>query len=112
MRPQRQLDSREKAKRTMEKLWQDQEKTLYLRVNGNSMGDSLPHGSTIEVKFSHHPRLRRGGLVYFRRGNLRICHRVLFAFGPLCIEKGDANRYPHMCFRNSILGVARLVVLK
>ena len=99
------LSRREMAKRAVEANWQRTRTMVSLAVTGTSMGDTIPRGSTIEVAFHEKPRPRRGDIIYFRRGELRVAHRLLMAVGPICVEKGDANRYPGLCLRQSVLGL-------
>lgn len=98
------LSLHEAAKRFVEQRWREVNAVQSLKINGISMGSAIPHGSTVRIRFSHRPRLRRGEVVYLRRGELRVAHRLVAALGPLCIEKGDANKYPRLCLRSDIIG--------
>ncbi|MBN2309546.1 MAG: S24 family peptidase [Candidatus Hydrogenedentes bacterium] len=98
------LSRRELAKRVVEGHWQRQHATIPLVVNGESMGSAVPHGSTVRVAFHERPRLHRGDIVYLRRGDMRVVHRLVAVLGPLCIERGDAARRARLCLRSSILG--------
>lgn len=96
---------RELAKQAVERYWQLHRTTVTLNVVGQSMGGSIPDGSRITVQFGTNCALQNGTVMYFRRGRKRIVHRLRFAIGPICIEKGDARRLPGICMRSSILGV-------
>jgi len=107
MMGRRKLAPREKAKRVVEGRWQAAGKCVRLRVRGASMGEALPDGTPIDVQFSEKPVLRRGTVVYLRRGDQRVAHRLVARFGPLCLERGDATRYPRLCLCSSIIGIVR-----
>lgn len=101
------LEVREVAKRVVEREWQRSRATMPIQIQGESMGATLPAGTFVEVDFSERPRLSRGDIIYFRKGPLRVAHRLLVRLGPLCVEKGDANRRPGWCLYSDILGTAR-----
>lgn len=96
---------REIAKRVIEQVWQRRGECVPIRVMGNSMASTLPPSSVVWVTFGTDLQLERGRIVYIRRGNLRIVHRILYSFGYFCIEKGDNNRKARLCLRSSILGI-------
>ncbi len=102
----RRLSRRELAKRAVELQWQRRGAIILLRVSGNSMGSTLPHGSDVQIEFDIAPAVRPGDIVYLRQAETRVIHRLTAAAGPLCLEKGDANRFPRLCLRSSILGKA------
>ncbi|MCP4639497.1 MAG: S24 family peptidase [bacterium] len=101
----RRLSRRELAKRVVETEWQRTRAVVALKVDGCSMGTTIPDGSTIQVSFHEFPPLRRGDLIYLRRGETRVVHRLMLAVGPVCLEKGDANCYPRLCWRKAVIGV-------
>lgn len=98
------MGHRDLAKRVIEEIWQRQEFVAELRVAGSSMGEALPDGSTILVTFKMRPKLCIGSLVYIRKGEIRVAHRLIAVIGPLCLEKGDANLWPRLCLRRDIIG--------
>lgn len=99
------MNRRELAKRVVESRWQETGRVWCFRVRGASMGSALPDGSLVRVCFCRSARLRSGSIVYLRRGERRIVHRLLWRFGPVCVERGDAERRSRLCLRSSILGV-------
>lgn len=101
------LESRELAKRAIEQEWQRAGATISITIQGNSMGSTLPAGTVVLVQFSKKPRPKRGDIIYFRKGPLRVAHRLLARLGPFCIEKGDANNYIGVCRYSDILGIVK-----
>ncbi|MBI2436089.1 MAG: hypothetical protein HYV26_24795 [Candidatus Hydrogenedentes bacterium] len=96
---------RERARRTVEDQWHLREERRCFTVAGLSMGRALSPGASIQVCFSHQLRIGHGDVIYFRRGHgLRVVHRCLACFGPIIVEKGDANWLPGWCFRRDVLG--------
>ncbi len=98
------MKAREKAKRCLEDSWKQIGLLKALEVSGRSMGDALPDGSLAYIRYGACKTLRHGALVLFRHGEQRIVHRLLFRFGPLFVEKGDANRYPKIRWTKELLG--------
>lgn len=101
----RRLPSKEKARRVLEKYWQEMNIVRKITVHGRSMGDTLPSGCEIEVYFGNSIPLYRGEIIYFRRRTKRIIHRLILVCGPWCIEKGDALLIPWVVRRSDVIGV-------
>lgn len=95
---------RELAKRVVEDRWRNHDGEVVLRVTGRSMGASLPAGTRVRLAMSFNGQLRRGDIVCIRRGQKRVVHRLVAVLGPVCVEKGDANRFPRLCWRSAIVG--------
>ena len=91
-------------KRRLERHLQATGGTVRFTVRGNSMGDTIRNGETVLVQFAPSSKITRGMVGYIRRGDKRIVHRILAVLGPICLEKGDANRSPRLCLRRNIVG--------
>lgn len=95
---------RERARRTVERRWQEQNRVVDLLVRGASMGNVISDGERVSVRFSEHPCVDQNQLVYIRNGERRIVHRVLFRLGPIFVEHGIANDYRGIHWTSSAIG--------
>lgn len=95
----------DKARRAVEEAWRHDRKTMLKRVTGRSMSPTLPPGSEVEIRYALDPKPKFGEVICFRRGCARVLHRFILRFGPVCVEKGDANRWPGICLYRDILGI-------
>jgi len=106
------LTPKEMAKRVVEESWRNGGECIRLEVSGGSMGRTIPPGSTVVVRFGRRPRVKRGCLIYFRRGERRIVHRLVLNLGLLFVEKGDAIYGIGLCMRSQVLGVVASIIRK
>lgn len=74
-------------------------------VAGKSMGHTLPEGTCVRIRLASRPPFQKRDIVCIRRNGHFVLHRLLFCIGPVCVEKGDGNRYPGLCWRRDIVGL-------
>lgn len=85
--------------------WRAAGKDITATVSGRSMEPTLPYGTQVGIRLGVRPSIQRNDIVCIRRPGHLMLHRVLVCFGPICIEKGDGNRYPGLCLRHDIVGL-------